>query len=69
MTDLPTDPLRALEEAMRIARAATHESKLERPVALAFAAIVEVGHAAVAAFRSQERRLAALESARPIIDP
>ena len=51
------NPYRDLEEALRIARAATHEHKLERPVAEAFKAIVDFGHAAVAAFRVQERDL------------
>ena len=61
MTDFPDDPLTAFEEALRVARAATHERKLDRPVAEAFAAIVAAGHAAVAAFRDLERRIAELK--------
>jgi hypothetical protein len=51
------NPIGALEAALRVARAATHEHKLERPIAEALKAIIDVGHAAVDAFRAQEREL------------
>lgn len=63
MNDLPVDPYVAFEEAMRVARAATHEHKLERPVAVAFAAIIAAGHAAVDAMRVQQRELVSLRYA------
>ena len=55
------DPLRAFEIALREARAATHERKLEAPVARAFASIIEALDKARDAFRAHERRAKAIE--------
>ena len=49
------DPCRAFETALRVARAATHERKLDPPVAKAFAAIVDALDAVRDALRVQQR--------------
>ena len=49
--------LRDLEDALRTARAASHERKLDLPLVKSLGAIIDFGHAAVAAFRAQEREL------------
>lgn len=59
--DVEADPVGAFEAALRIARAATHETKLERPVAEAFRAITEAGKAAADAFIALQARLNAVE--------
>ena len=58
----PTDPFREFEAALRLARAATHERKLDAPIAKAFAAIVDALDKAKDAFREQDRRIRAVES-------
>ena len=55
------DPYRALETACRAARAASHERKLDPPVAKALAAVAEALSAAVDVIRVQQRELAALK--------
>ncbi len=67
-----SDALRAFEEALRVARAATHERKLERPIAEAFRAMIGALHAGADILRTHERALAelrALESQRVHRDP
>jgi hypothetical protein len=57
------DPLRALEDAARVARAAGHEShKLERPVAHAFEAQAACNAALVDAVRFLAARVRELEA-------
>ena len=65
----PLDPIRAFEEALRVARATSHSKRLDTATQAALAAIVQFGHAAVEAFRALERRVGAIESGRPIVDP
>ena len=55
------DPFRAFEAALRVARAATHERKLDPPTARAFAAFIEAADAAKDAFRSLDARLRRIE--------
>lgn len=63
------DTALAIEEALRIARACSHSKKLERPIAAALAAIIELGKAVVdrsqqmeAEFDAAKKRIAALEA-------
>ena len=55
-----TDPYRAFEAAVREARAASHERKLEAPVAKAFAAFADALAKAIDLARVQQREIAAL---------
>jgi hypothetical protein len=57
----PQDPIHALEESLRIARAATHCKRLDTATQAALAAIVQFGHAAVDAARHLEQRIARLD--------
>lgn len=65
----PQDPIRALEEALRIARAATHCKRLDTATQGALDAIVRFGHAAVDAAKALERRVAELERRRSSLPP
>ena len=56
-----TDPYRAFEAAARAARAASHERKLDPPVAKAFAAVTDALGKAVDVLRVQQREIAALK--------
>ncbi len=56
-----TDPYRAFETAVRVARAASHERKLEAPVARAFAAVADALAKAIDLARVQQREIEALK--------
>ena len=53
------DPYRAFESALRAARAATHERKVDPPIAKALAAIADALDKAKVLFRAQQREIAA----------
>lgn len=57
---VPLDPVRALEDAVRVARAASHERKLESSVARAFRAYDDVLSALVDLVRGKDRETAEL---------
>ena len=61
-TDLPADPIRVLEAAAYTARAASHERRLEAPVALAFVKQGEAMTAVVDALQALSKRVAELEA-------
>ena len=56
------DPIRALEAAVYTARAASHERRLEAPVALAFVKQGEAMTAVVDALQALSKRVAELEA-------
>ncbi len=57
---MPLDPVRAFEDAVRVARAASHERKLDAPVAKAFRAYDDVLAALVDLVRGKDREAAEL---------
>ncbi len=75
----PLDPMRLLEDALRVARAACHSRKLDSATQSALDAIVQYGHAVVdlmrvrdaelSAFRTRMNTLEMLESQRVHSDP
>lgn len=56
----PADPVRAVEEAVRVARAASHERRLEPPVARAFQAYDDALAAMIDLVRVRDREAAEL---------
>ncbi len=56
----PADPVRALEEAVRVARASSHERRLDAPVAKAFRAYDEALSALIDLVRVKDREAAEL---------
>ncbi len=75
----PLDPMRLLEDALRVARAACHSRKLDSATQAALDAIVQYGHVVVdlmrvrdaelSAFRTRMNTLEMLESQRVHYDP
>jgi len=65
------DPIHALEESLRLARAATHQRRLDMGVQSALQAIVQFGHAVVDHARVRdadlEKAKASLEIAHGLI--